>query len=253
MNRNIKSQIKYHALIAALVSLWLVFFLVFISPFDTSDLSFKLRVILLPVYGLIFFLSYMIGYGIQYMWMSYKNSWKLTEEIIIVLFIYLLCFFLSWLYYISDHINGVYSFSSFGLTIFLPIGLIFSLPLLFGRYVLYKRQSNPQSSKITILGQNQNEILKIYPQDIICISGAQNYVDIHIIEGSNHKKVVLRNTLKNIHAQCPDLIKVHRSYLVNSQHFSRWKDKETAIFKNVEVPIAKSFKKEFEKSISIHP
>ena len=250
MEITLNNNLKPHAFLALVVSFWLVIFLVFISPFDVSDLPFMIRIILMPMYGVIFFLSYMLGFGVQFLWYSRNKRWTLVNEAVVLVLIYLTTFFLSWLYYKTDWINGTYDFYTFGISVFLPIGLILSIGFLFGRYYINKSASRVKSNKITLFGNNKKEILKIEPNQIIGVSGAQNYVDLHILEGGQVKKVVFRNTLKAVHAQCQGLIKVHRSFLVNPIHFTRWIDNQNANFNGLHVPISKKYKEDLENRIS---
>lgn len=249
----INTDLKSHAILAAIISFWLVAFLILISPFDASDLSFGIRLVLMPTYGLIFFISYMIGYYLQSLLYKKTNSWNHIKEGIVILVIYIITFLISWIYYRGEWVNGDYDFSTFGLNVFLPIGFILNVGFIFGRIYLNKRLKKTEKEKITLKGNNQKEVIKTNPENIICVSGAQNYVEVHLLEGDQLKKVLLRNTLKNIHRQCEHLITVHRSYLVNPEHFTRWKNRDTAIFYNVEIPVSKKYKDELEKNINHHP
>tara|TARA_Y100000385_G_C12913005_1_gene559152 strand:+ start:141 stop:728 length:588 start_codon:yes stop_codon:yes gene_type:complete len=195
----------------------------------------------------------MLGYVIHIIWHKQSQSWNVFKEFCTLTLIYLFTFSLSWVYYKTDWINGDYDLYTFGINVFLPIGLILSIGIIFGRYYLNKRKISIASDKITLIGNNQKEILKLNLSQIISVSGAQNYVDINVLEANTFKKIVFRNTLKDIHMQCPELIKIHRSYLINPLHFTRWKDNNTAIFCGQEIPISKAYKKELENRISQNP
>lgn len=54
----LNTSYKYHVLIAFVIGLWLAIFLVLIAPFDASELSFWIRLEILPFYGLISFVCY---------------------------------------------------------------------------------------------------------------------------------------------------------------------------------------------------
>ena len=76
---------KLHLFIGLIVAIWLVLFLVLIAPFDASDLSFRIRLLLLPPYGLISFLGYLVIILIQ-RWVSLKwKRWTIFSEIGIIL------------------------------------------------------------------------------------------------------------------------------------------------------------------------
>ena len=57
------------------------------------------------------------------------------------------------------------------------------------------------------------------------------------------EKKLLRTTLKKAQIQLPQLVKVHRSHLINPIHFKEWKNANTLILTHTEVPISKNFKK----------
>ena len=250
---DVNNDIKSHAILSAAIAFWLVTFLIFISPFDVSDLSLMIRLILMPAYGLLFFMSYMIGFYAQLKWYEYDKSWTLLREIAICIVIYIICFLFCWWYYKTDWINGTYDIITFALDVYLPIGVILSVGMVFGRYYLNKKTAILDDDKITLRGNNKQEILKIKKMDIIAASGAQNYVDLHIMESGSYKKLVFRNTLKNVQDQCGWLIKVHRSHLVNPIHFTRWKDLTTANFSGVEIPVSKKYKEDLQISINQNP
>jgi len=136
----VKNNLKSHCILAGVVSFWLVLLLVLIAPFDASDLSPIVRIILMPMYGVIFFISYMLGYVIQIIWHKQSQTWNVFKEFCTVTLIYLFTFSLSWVYYKTDWINGDYDLYTFGINVFLPIGLILSIGIIFGRYYLNKRK-----------------------------------------------------------------------------------------------------------------
>jgi DNA-binding LytR/AlgR family response regulator len=60
-------------------------------------------------------------------------------------------------------------------------------------------------------------------QDILFIGSDDNYVDIHFETSGNRNKIMLRSSLKNVESQIVNplspIIRCHRSYLINSEHF----------------------------------
>ncbi len=80
----LNTSYKYHFFASLLISFWLVVFLVFIAPFDVSDLSFSIRLMLMPGYGIISFATYMFLLPLQN-WVFYKKKkWTVFYEILFI-------------------------------------------------------------------------------------------------------------------------------------------------------------------------
>ena len=100
-------------------------------------------------------------------------------------------------------------------------------------------------------GENKRDVLRINLSDLVCVSSADNYVEVsYLIGGKLHKKL-LRVTLKNIHPQVPSLLKTHRSFLINPSHFKDWKNANTIHLSQIEVPVSKNYKKDV-LALNIH-
>lgn len=77
------------------------------------------------------------------------------------------------------------------------------------------------NKSVEIISENRNENLKLLVADIAFIRSADNYVEIYYKDGSDFKKGLIRNTLKNIEQQFKSynhFVRCHRSCIVNS-HF----------------------------------
>jgi len=220
-----------------------VTFLILISPFDIAELTFKWKLIILPVYGAIAFLCYMVLVPIQNLAFRKIKTWTLLMEIAFVLLFDVLVFFISYAYYQSSLVKGNYSFSSFALQIFLPVvGIL--MPILIGaRWIRLRKSSVHQNQSIILKGDNKLDFLKLAIEDLIGVSGATNYVEVHFLKEGIKKSKLLRTTLKTIEKEVPSLVKVHRSHLINPMHFSEWKNADTINLGKVEVPVSMKYKK----------
>lgn len=242
---------KAHIVFAMVLGIWLVGFLVFIAPFDAEDLSLKIRFILLPPYGVLLFCCYCIGYLVQDVWYKRTGRWDAKKEATIIAIIILIVPFFIYPYYISKYINGDYGLLNFLLLQFLPTSVIILPFIVFGRKYLNKLRV--KKDRVLLKGENRGDWLQINPDAIICISSAQNYVDVfYVLEGSIQKKL-LRTTLQKIAQQNLGLVQVHRSHLVNPDYFVRWKDVKTALVHTMEIPVSKKFKSSFSEAINIRP
>lgn len=81
----------------------------------------------------------------------------------------------------------------------------------------------------------------------MCISNAQNYVEIYYLEHDELKKKLIRTSLKKIKTDFDFLIRIHRSHLINPEHFKCWKDTGTISLTQIELPVSKKYKKDLQE------
>ncbi|MBO3696880.1 LytTR family DNA-binding domain-containing protein [Roseivirga sp. E12] len=238
----LSTSYKHHVLVAIIIGVWLVLFLVLIAPFDTADLPMPIRVQILPPYGLISIVGYCMLVPAQNWLFRRSGKWNALFESVFLLVFNIIVWIGSYLYYKTDIINGVYSFSKFTLEVYYPIFFIILPILIFVRWYLNKKAPDPESDKIVLSGENKLDVLQIKQSDLICISSADNYVEVTYLTKDGVNRKLLRTTLKNVHAQKPELVKVHRSHVINPEHFKEWKDSNTILLTEIELPVSKSYK-----------
>lgn len=241
----LNTSFKYHVIIGLFISIWLVAFLVLIAPFDVADLPFSIRLQILPLYGFISFVSYLIVLPLQNWIFTKLGKWNILLEALFIALFNLISFIGSYIYYKSSIINGDYSFNKFTFEVYLPIFVILLTVIVFARWFLNNKVSNKKIEKLILTGENKLDILKLNPSDLVCISSADNYVEVSYLKDGKLQKKLLRSTLKNISEQQTNLLKVHRSHLINPSHFKEWKNSNTLILTEIEVPISKSYKQAF--------
>lgn len=238
----LSTSYKHHLLSALILGVWLVGFLIFIAPFDVAELPFSIRVQIMPIYGAITLVGYMLLIPLQNWAFQKLDKWTVLLESIFLLLFNILLLAGSFLYYKSSIINGDYSFTKFTLEVYYPIFFIILPLLIFSRWYLNKKAASLDSDKIVLTGENRLDVLQIKQSDLICISSADNYVEVTYLTKSGVSRKLLRTTLKNIHAQEPELVKVHRSHVINPDHFKEWKDSNTISLTEIELPVSKSYK-----------
>jgi len=238
-----------HTLLAFCLGLWLTFFLILISPFDTSDLTLKAKFMILPIYGLIVFLIYMVVLFFQSWLYKRDRLWTMKREILILLFFYLSIPIFSYWYYQTDIVNGTDDFLTFLFFQYVPIAIIISPLIIYGRIYLNRRHRKNSKNKVVLSGDNKGDLLQVNPNDILCISSAQNYVEVHYLQKDQIKKQLLRTTLKSVSSELDHLTQVHRSYLINPAHFTKWKDTSTVYIQDIEVPVSKKYKGDLDRVI----
>ncbi|MFK8054833.1 MAG: LytTR family DNA-binding domain-containing protein [Saprospiraceae bacterium] len=235
-----------HLWLAAIIGLWLVAFLVVAAPFDTSELTFKNRLLLLSPYGIIFMLAYLPNVALQNLIFRKTERWTVLAEAGIVLLSYTLALLMCFAYYRSDWLNGQANFSQFVASIFLPTVLLLSFLLISGRWFISRGQKVIERIRepelIALRGDNRTDVIRLLPEQLICISGAQNYAEVHYLVDGKPQKQLLRTTLSNVASQAPALLRVHRSHLVNPLHFVRWVGTTGALFHATEIPVSKTYR-----------
>ena len=239
----LNTSYKHHLIVGVIVGLWLISFLILIAPFDIAELPFSIRLEILPVYGIITIICYLLLIPFQNWVFEKKKTWYLFLEILLIIIFNILTLIGSFIYYKTDYVNGNYEFSKFSLEVYMPIFLIQLPILIFSRWYLNKKISSEKSDKILLTGENKMDILKMSFSDLICISSADNYVEISYLVNNILRVKLLRTTLKNIHLQQPELIKTHRSHIINPLHFKEWKNSNTIILTQKEIPVSKNYKK----------
>jgi DNA-binding LytR/AlgR family response regulator len=138
-------------------------------------------------------------------------------------------------------LNGGYGFIKFLETIILKSALI-STPIIVLARIYVVSLIPAQDDTIIIRGDNKLDILKIKKDELICVSNAQNYVEIFFVEGNEVKVKLIRSTLKKIQNDFDFLIQIHRSHLINPSHFKAWKNAGTISLTQIELPVSKNYR-----------
>ncbi|WP_456438207.1 LytTR family transcriptional regulator DNA-binding domain-containing protein [Psychroserpens sp.] len=242
MTLPLNASFKYHTIIAVIISLWLVLFLILIAPFDIADLDFSERLEILPIYGVISFMTYMALVPVQN-WI-FKRFKQLTVlfEVLFIAGINAIQIIIAFIYYKSEIVNGEYNFQKWALEVYLPIGFILLTIVVFSRWFLNKKTQNNKHKKLIIKGDNKLDVLQVLPEELVCISSADNYVEVSFLNQGKLQKKLLRNTLKAIQTDIPMLLKVHRSHLINPSHFKAWNGSSSIILTQMEIPVSKNYK-----------
>ena len=221
-----------------ITAIWLVTFLVFIAPFDASDLSFGIRVRIMVYYGIIFLLCYLITIAVEDQLRKRSLSFWL-HEVIIHVFTYLIVFPPTLLYYESGIVNGDYGKYRFLTEQYLPILLIIT-PVLFGFRKMMLTHKN--KTNITLRGENKRDVLQIALDQLVCVGSSDNYIEVSFLEDGRLQKKLLRTTLSKTEKEFSFLKRVHRSYLINPEHFTKWENKDSILVGGMKVPVTKQYR-----------
>ncbi len=239
-----------HAINGLLLAVWLVVFLVIIGPFDVSDLGLWQRLIILPFYGVITFLGYMMLIPVQNWLYRIFKQWNIGLEVLFILLFNLVCLTGCFAYYRTSIVNGTFSFQHFTFGVYYPIFFLLLPMLVFARWFLFRKPTTPDTPKITLTGDNKLDLLQIDLSDLVCVSSADNYVEVNYLVDQVLQKKLLRNTLKNIQQDVPTLLKVHRSHLINPAHLIEWKQSNVLVLTQIEIPTTKTYRGALEALMS---
>jgi hypothetical protein len=250
--------IKHHIIISFLLAIWVFLFLYLTEPLDVSELPDKEKLLFLPGYGLVAGFCYVIFLPFQ-TYIYYRNNklWLISSEF---LFVITFCFItitiarIYYLYVVVANAPNPYTLGYMLKTIFLP-AIATILPILvigrfgFGKY--YEKQLDDK--KIEIKGEGNYEGLRLQLNEVICIQSSDNYIEVFYLSGNSLKKTLIRNKLSVIDEAFPELLRAHRSYLVNPFHFTRWKTENGKLFlcliNDIEVPVSKTNQKAIKTAI----
>jgi len=242
MNR-LNPSLKHNLLIGILISIWGFGFAFFIRPFDDGTISFKDWVSISIGFNLIAFISYGILSALQRSVYRKIDRWSLSFEIASIVFYYILYNIGTFTFYKSSLLNGGKDFIEFSYSINLKTALIVIPIIILARRYLIKIIPIKEDL-VVIKGENKLDILKIKKTDLICISNAQNYVEIFFIQNGQFSSKLIRTSLKKLHEELDFLIQVHRSHLINPSHFRSWKNQKTISLTEIELPVSKSYKEQ---------
>jgi len=224
-----------------MIGCWLFLFTILIKPFQLEPLISSRWMTMAIGYSLIALFGYLIIIPIQNKIFIKVNKWNLKLEITLILLFYLLTLIPSYLYHKSDFTNGLYNLREFSANIFFPSIIVLTPLIIFSRIHLIKLVDETEDYLI-IKGAYKLDYLKIKPANLVCVSSSRNYVDVYYLDNGILTKKMIRTSLKKIEHDVTLLIRVHRSHLMNPNHFLSWKNNNTLSLTQIEVPITKNFK-----------
>ncbi len=242
--------LKHHLIMGLLLAIWVFVFLYFTEPLDVNEFNDSEKLIYLPAYGFIACLLYYICLPFQnWLYRKCKNQWFILSELSFVMvfsIVGIIVLRLFYLHVIMDWHPFAYSFSYHLKSILLP-ALLTVLPIIligrfaFGRY----HEKRLDDQKIEIKGEGNYEGLRLHFNDLISIKSSDNYIEIHYLSGIELKKTLIRNRLSSVDEEFPELIRTHRSHIINPYHFRQWhteNGKHTLVLNhNIQIPVSKTY------------
>ncbi|MBZ4037328.1 LytTR family transcriptional regulator [Flavobacterium sp. 17A] len=240
MNK-LNPSIKHHLIIASLISLWLFIFAFIIKPFDDGTINFQSWLLISFGFSGLAFVCYAVLAFLQKKIHDRIQKWNIKLELLSLLFYYSIYLIGVYCYYKGPILNGGYNFGQFFSVIFIKVALILTPVLILARTYLIKLI--PVKEDILVIkGENRLDVLKINKADLVCISNAQNYVEIFYIENGKLQSKLIRSSLKKVQDDFDFLMQIHRSHLINPSHFKSWRNSNTIILTQIELPVSKNYK-----------
>ncbi|MDP5093506.1 MAG: LytTR family transcriptional regulator [Polaribacter sp.] len=247
------SSIKHHIIIALGLAIWIFVFLYFTEPLDVNEFGESEKLIYMPLYGLLGAFCYLIFLPIQqYLYFKNAQNWFVKTEIfffLIFVFVSAIMARLFYLYIIVPGEPNPYSLEYHLKKVIIPAFLTILPIIIFGRYAFGKyKNKKMDAQKIEIKGEGSYEGLRLFLNDVICIQSSDNYIEVFYLSGNQLKKSLIRNKLSVIADEFPELLRTHRSFVINPFHFSQWKTEKgklfVLLFHHIEVPVSKTYQNE---------
>lgn len=253
------SSIKHHLVIALGLVLWIFLFLFLTEPLDVNEFSDKEKLIYLPLYGLIGGFLYSVFIPLQhYLYKRNERQWNVLHEVILLTdftIVSIIIIRVFYLYVVVPNEPNPYSFMYQLKAITLP-AIATILPIVIvGRYAFGKyREKKVEATKIEIKGEGTYDGLKLFLNDLICIQSSDNYIEVYYYSYKELKKSLIRNKLSKVAEEFPELLRVHRSYIINPFHFQQWKTENGKLFielsSSIFTPVSNTYKSEVKDVIN---
>lgn len=253
------SSLKNHLIIAFGLAIWIFLFLYFTEPLDVNEFSDADKLIILPLYGLLGAFCYSIFLPIQhFLYQKNSKNWYFKTELLfffIFVFIGIIAARLFYLFIVVPNEPNPYPLDYHLTAVILPAFATILPIIILGRFAFGKyRDKNIEDQKIEIKGEGNYEGLRLSMNDLICIQSSDNYIEVFYISGTELKKTLIRNKLTVIADEFSELLRTHRSYLINPYHFQQWKTEKgklfILLFRHIEVPVSRTYQNEVKTRIN---
>lgn len=239
--KQLNISIKNNLLVGLLIGLWIFVFAFIIRPFDDGTINLRAWFFLSFGFSVMAFLCYVLLAIAQKNFYERIAKWNIGLETIAIFVFYLMYLIVVFAFYKSPILNGGYTFLEFFSIIFIKVALILTPLIILARRYLIKLI--PVKEDILIIkGENKLDLLKINKADLVCISNAQNYVEIFYVENDKLRSKLIRSSLKKLQDDFDFLVQIHRSHLINPIHFKSWRNSNTIILTQIELPVSRNYK-----------
>lgn len=196
-----------------------------LEPWGTHQFQVPMRVLKLSGYGLGVLLSFSAVHAVDVLRLRIRRirnrmEWRLGDELISWLLLFSAVAGLTFIYHalVIDQSSPSWSaLIDWTVHIMVPMALLLVVPmgLLHKRLLGHARQRRELAGTVVIRGRNQDDRVRIRPDDFLCAEAQQNYVSLHYLEADQSRERLIRATLTEVEQQLPYALRVHRSWLIN--------------------------------------
>ncbi len=230
-NDNLKSNLQ--AILG--ISLGIFLFLLFFLPFNPQTEEFNKKLLIIAGFGiiiLIFLFLVRIALPSFFPKLFIPEKWKIKKELLLH-FIFIVLNSVAFSFYARFVGKIDINFHLAVNIVLISLAAVIILVII-NEYEFLKRRvehllnqlktpdfqpsEEETETGIEFESENQSEHLFLYPEQVILIKAANNYIEIIFRQNEKVSRRLIRNTLKNtekILLKYPSLIRVHRSYIVN--------------------------------------
>ncbi|MEM8888546.1 MAG: LytTR family DNA-binding domain-containing protein [Bacteroidota bacterium] len=242
MNK-LNPSFKLHLLIGLLLGVWGFLFAWFTRPYEHGQMNQQIWINVSVGFSSFAFLCYLLTAWVQNLVYRKLKSWNAYLEVGVYLVFFSIYSISTYFLYKSRLIRGIYDFDEFLIEIIFNLFLVISPLIFISRLYLQKLLPEDEENEHIILkGENKLDFLKIKQAELLCISNAQNYVEIYYLEQGEIRTKLIRTSLKKLQVEFPFLLQIHRSHLINPEHFKSWVDSNTISLNQLELPVSKNYK-----------
>jgi len=120
--------------------------------------------------------------------------------------------------------------------------------------------SKEDNSELLVLnGENDKVVLAIKYNQMLYIKSAGNYLEIFYLKGEKCNKELIRMSFKELNSiiKDPKVIRIHRSYMVNTAHINTVKKTKTGYILSIQfipedkIPVSFGYKTTFEQILQL--
>ncbi len=228
------SKLQNHLWVTLGLILWVFLFLYFSEPFDINRFSNDEKTVLIPIYALIQGFCYGISLVYQSVIYRKQKQWWFKNEAIFLILLLSIGTILNFLFYkvvIVRNDPNTYSFFQYFKWIYLPAVAIISPFVIITRVMLGKLFNQKiENGKITIRGKGKYDFITLKLEAVLFIKSSDNYVEVNFIQNDKILKKIIRSTISDVEASFPELLKTHRSFLINTLHFIQFKTENKKLY-----------------------
>ena len=268
INTNINEDIRYQIKLISTISLGMFLFMLFFEPFEYKVVEFNEKLVFVLGIAAISFLILGIFRIILPQSFTKKikfDSIKISNEVSLILFVWLLISManISYLVFVGKVeltlAIGVKMviFSAFPSATLKIADVYMSLQDQLRHFARKNIKlehdlslaSRIESKALILHSDSQNDNLEIFPDEIMMVKSADNYVEIVYLKDQEVTHKLLRNTLKNIQGELKghsEFVRCHRSCIVNATYIinltNSYKGHRLQLIDfNEEVPVSRQY------------